>query len=162
LDKEGYRRYLADRENPIPEEEIVETTKVVERFEEFLKQFGKSLDNASAAEVNRFSKMLIDERLNTYTSYVALSRYGFFIKNMDLYLAVLELLDGAEVMNVLNERLGEHIGETKRDEILPKNQLPPLGLPSTEKIEVTREVLKKLNKVLTPEDCKKVLVDVAH
>jgi hypothetical protein len=162
LDKEGYRRYLTDRENPIPEEEIVETTKVVERFEEFLKQFGKSLDNASAAEVNRFSKMLIDERLNTYTSYVALSRYGFFIKNMDLYLAVLELLDGAEVMNVLNERLGEHIGETKRDEILPKNQLPPLGLPSTEKIEVTREVLKKLNKVLTPEDCKKVLVDVAH
>jgi hypothetical protein len=152
LDKEGYRRYLTNRENPIPEE----------RFEEYLKQFGKGFDNASAVEVNKFSKVLIDEGLNTYTSYVALSRYGFFIKNMDLYLAVLEILDGAEVMNVLNERLGEHIGESKRDEILPKDELPPLGLPSAEKIDVTREVLKKMNKILTPEDCKKVLVDVAH
>ncbi|PNX51262.1 MAG: hypothetical protein BV458_11790, partial [Thermoplasmata archaeon M9B2D] len=132
VDKEGYRKYLTDRENPIPEEEIVETTRIVEKFEKFLERFRKSLENASDVEVNKFSKMLIDEGLNTYTSYVALSRYGFFIKNMDLYLAVLELLDGAEVMNVLNERLGEHFGETKRDEILPKDDLPPLGLPSKE------------------------------
>jgi hypothetical protein len=162
LDKEGYRRYLTNRENPIPEEEIVETTKMVERFEEYLKQFGKSLDNASALEVNKFSKVLIDEEMNTYTSYVALSRYGYFIKNTDLYLAVLELLDGAEVMNVLNQRLREHVDVVKRDKILPNKDLPPLGLPSSEKVDVTRQVLKKMNKVLTPDDCKKVLVDVAH
>jgi len=162
VDKEGYRKYLTDRENPIPEEEIVETTRIVEKFEKFLERFRKSLENASDVEVNKFSKMLIDEGLNTYTSYVALSRYGFFIKNMDLYLAVLELLDGAEVMNVLNERLGEHFGETKRDEILPKDDLPPLGLPSKEKVDVTREVLKKMSKVLTFEECKKALADVAH
>jgi len=162
LDKEGYRRYLTDRENPIPEEEIIETTKIVEKFEEYLKQFRKTLDNASALEVNKFSNLLIDEKMNTYTSYVALSRYGYFIKNMDLYLAVLELLDGAEVMNVLSERLEEHVGNAKRDKILPPDKLPPLGLPSSEKIDVTRQVLKRMNKVLTPDDCKKVLVDVAH
>jgi hypothetical protein len=162
LDKDGYRRYLTDRENPIPEEEIVETTNMVQRFEEYLKQFGKSLDNASALELNKFSKVLIDEEMNTYTSYVALSRYGYFIKNMDLYLAVLELLDGAEVMNVLNQRLREHVDVVKRDKILPNKDLPPLGLPSSEKIDVTRQVLKKMNKILTPDECKKVLVDVAH
>ncbi|MFW9957503.1 MAG: hypothetical protein ACFFCT_05495 [Candidatus Odinarchaeota archaeon] len=162
MDKEGYRRYLTDREKPIPEEEIIETTKIVEKFEEYLKQFRKTLDNASALEVNKFSNLLIDEKMNTYTSYVALSRYGYFIKNMDLYLAVLELLDGAEVMNVLSERLEEHVGNAKRDKILPSDKLPPLGLPSSEKIDVTRQVLKRMNKVLTPDDCKKVLVDVAH
>jgi hypothetical protein len=162
MDKEGYRKYLTDREHPIPEPEIVETTEMVERFEIYLKQVGKTLDTATAGEANEFSKLLIDEGLNTYTSYVALSRYGYFIKNMDLYLAVLELLDGAEVMSVLNERLGEHVGEKKRDEILPTDKLPPLGLPSTEKIEVTREILKRMNRLLSPEDCNKVLVDVAH
>ncbi|TFG31826.1 hypothetical protein EU527_11600 [Candidatus Thorarchaeota archaeon] len=162
MDREGYRQYLIDRVQPIPEEEIIETTKMVEKFEEYLKHFGKTLETASATEVNNFTKVLIEEKLNTYTSLVALSRYGNFIKNMDFYLAVLELIDGAEVMNVLNERLGEHIGETKRDEILPKEDLPPLGLPSSQKIDVTRQVLEKMNKVLTPEECKKVLADVAH
>jgi len=162
LDEEGYRRYLTDRENPIPEEEIVETAKIVEKFERFLKRIGKSLENASAVEVNKFSKVLIDEDLNTYTSYVALSRYGFFIKNMNLYLAVLELLDGAEVMNVLNQRLREHVDVVKRDKVLPNKDLPPLGLPSSEKIDITRQVMEKMNGVLTPEECKKVLTDVAH
>ena len=113
-------------------------------------------------EVNKFAKLLIKENLNTYTSLVALSRYGYFIKNMNLYLAVLELIDGAEVMNVLNERLGEHVGEEKRDKILPAENLPPLGLPSIEKIDVTHQVLEKMNKVLTPEECKQVLTDVSH
>jgi hypothetical protein len=162
MDKEGYRKYLTDREYPIPQPEIAEATTVVERFETNLKKVGKTLDTATATEVNEFSKFLIDKGLNTYTSYLALSRYGYFIKNIKLYLAVLELLDGAEVMSVLSERLGEHVGENKRDEILPATQLPPMGLPSKEKVEVTQEVLKKMNKVLSPEDCKKVLVDVAH
>jgi hypothetical protein len=162
LDKEGYRRYLTNRENPISEEETVEAIKIVEKFEEYLKQFGKNLNNASSMEVNMFSRVLIDEGLNTYTSYVALSRYGFFVKNMDLYLAVLELIDGAEVMNVLNQRLREHVDVVKRDKVLPNKDLPPLGLPSSEKIDATRRVLEKMNKVLTPEECKKVLADVAH
>lgn len=162
MDKEGYRMYLTDREQPIPENEIVETTRMVEKFEEYLKEFGKTLDTAAANEVREFTKSLIGEGLNTYTSYVALTRYGYFVKNMNLFLAVLELLDGAEVMNVLNERLGEHVGDAKRDKILPSEKLPPLGLPSSEKTEVTRQVLRKMNKVLTPDECKKVLVDVAH
>ena len=162
MDKEGYQKYLTDREHPIPEEEIVETTRIVEKFEKYLKQYGKTLETASSTETNKFVKLLIDEDLNTYTNLVALSRYGYFIKNMDLYLAVLELIDGAEVMNVLNQRLREHVDVVKRDKILPNKDLPPFGLSSSEKINVTRQVMEKMKKVLTPEECKKVLADVAH
>ena len=159
MDKEGFRKYLTDREQPVPEEQIVENTKMVERFEEFLQQFGKTLETASETEFSKFSKILIEEGLNTYLNYAALSRYAYFIKNMDLYLAI---FDGGEVMNVLHERLGEHVGEEKRDEILPKKGLPPLGIPDTEKMGVTREVMEKMEKVLDPTDCKKILADVAH
>ena len=162
MDKEGYQKYLTDREHPIPEEEIVETTRIVEKFEKYLKQYGKTLETASSTETNKFVKLLIDEDLNTYTNLVALSRYGYFIKNMDLYLAVLELIDGAEVMNVLNQRLREHVDVVKRDKILPNKDLPPFGLSSSEKINATRQVMEKMKKVLTPEECKKVLADVAH
>jgi len=162
MNKEGFRKYLTDREQPIPEDEIIENTKMVERFEEFLKPFGKTLETVAEEEFTRFSKILIEEGSNTYLNYAALSRYAYFIKNMDLYLPVLAIFDGGEVMNVLHERLGEHVGDEKRDEILPKENLPPLGMPDAEKMKVTREVVERMKKILDPSDCKKILADVAH
>ncbi|MHA1936921.1 MAG: hypothetical protein ACXABV_08025 [Candidatus Thorarchaeota archaeon] len=161
MDREGYREYLTDREQPIPEEKIGPAIEMVERFEEFLKKPKKTLETATSSEVNKFSKILIEEKLNTYDSFVALSRYGYFVKNLDLYLAVLELLDGAEVMDVLRERLGEAAGETIRDEVFEGIEAP-LGLPSTEKPAVTKTVLDKMRALVDPEDCKKALVGTAH
>ena len=162
MDQDGFRKYLTDREQPVPEEQIVGNTEMVERFEEFLQQFGKNLETAGEEEFRKFSKILIEENLNTYLNYAAISRYAYFVRNMDLYLPVLAIFDGGEVMNVLHERLGEHVGEEKRDEILPKEDLPPLGMPDTEKMKVTREVVSRMEKVLDPSDCKKILADVAH
>jgi hypothetical protein len=135
---------------------------MVKRFEEFLEQFGKTLETATEEEFTKFSKILIEEGSNTYLNYAALSRYAYFIKNMDLYLPVLGIFDGGEVMNVLHDRLREHVGEEKRDEILPKEDLPPLGMPDIEKMGVTRKIVEKMEKVLDPSDCKKILADVAH
>ncbi|MBE0526376.1 MAG: hypothetical protein IH631_05500 [Candidatus Thorarchaeota archaeon] len=162
MDREGFRKYLTDREQPIPEEEVVENTKMVEKFEEFLKQFAKTLETATREEVERFSKVLIDEGANTYSNFAALSRYAFFVKNMDLFIPVLGIFDGSEVMNVLRERLGEHAGEEIRDKILPEKDLPPLGMPDKEKILVAREIVKKMERILDPAVCKKILADVAH
>jgi len=61
MNKEGFRKYLTDREQPIPEDEIIENTKMVERFEEFLKPFGKTLETVAEEEFTRFSKILIEE-----------------------------------------------------------------------------------------------------
>lgn len=162
MDKDGFRKYLTDRDQPIPEEEIVENTKMVEKFEELLKQLGKTLDTASEEEFTKFSEILIEEGSNTYLNFAALSRYAYFIKNMDLFLPVLGILDGGEVMNVLYERLGEHAGEMKRNEILSKEELPPLGMPNTEKMKFTREIVERMEKTLDSSECKKILADVAH
>ncbi|MGY5880996.1 MAG: hypothetical protein RTV31_12140 [Candidatus Thorarchaeota archaeon] len=162
MDKEGFRKYLTDREQPVPEEQIVANTEMVERFEEFLKPLGKTLETAGEEEFDKFSAILVKEGTNTYLDYAGISRYAFFVKNMNLYLPVLGIFDGGEVMNVLRERLGEHAGEEIRDKILPEKDLPPLGMPDREKILVTREIVKKMQKVLSPADCKKILADVAH
>ncbi|MFW9798531.1 MAG: hypothetical protein ACFFE2_15945, partial [Candidatus Thorarchaeota archaeon] len=53
-------------------------------------------------------------------------------------------------------------GEEIRDKILPKEDLPPLGIPDTEKMKVTQDILQKMEKVLDPSDCKSILADVAH
>ena len=105
MDKDGFRKYLTDRDQPVPEDEIIENIKMVERFEEFLNQSGKTLESAADEEFTRFSKILIEEGANTYLNFAALSRYAFFIENMELFLPVLAIFDGGEVMNVLHERL---------------------------------------------------------
>ena len=162
MDQEGFRKYLTDRDQPIPEDEIVANTEMVERFEEFLKGFDKNLETATEEEIAKFAQVLIDEEANTYLNFAALSRYAFFIKNMEMFLPVLGIFDGSEVMNVLRERLGEHAGEQVRDDILPEKDLPPLGMPDTEKMKITREIVTRMQKILSPEECKKVLADVAH
>ena len=57
MDKEGFRHYLTDREQPVPEEQIVANMKMVERFEEFLKQFDKTLETAGEEEFEKFMEM---------------------------------------------------------------------------------------------------------
>lgn len=162
MDEKGYTEYLTDREQPIPEDEIEQAILIVRQFEAFAEGRGKTLETAGFHELNAFSRVLIGEETNTYENYVALSRYGYFVKNLNLYLAVLELLDGAEVMNVLHERLGEIVGENLRNMILPESRLPPLGLPSIGKIHVTNEVMKKMIDTLDCETCGSVLNAVAH
>ena len=81
MDKEGFRKYLTDREQPVPEEQIIENTKMVERFEEFLKQYGKTLETAAEDEFTKFSEVLMGEGSNTYLNYAAISRYAYFTKN---------------------------------------------------------------------------------
>ena len=161
MDTEGYRKYLTDREQPVPQEKIGPAIEMVKRFEKFIGKSERTLESAIGDDVREFSKILIEEKANTYDNYVALSRYGYFVKNYDLYLAILELLDGAEVMVVLRERLGEVVGEEKRDEVF-KDIESPLGLPSAEKPKITKEVMDRMEKLLAPEDCKKALVGTAH
>ena len=80
MDKEGFRKYLTHREQPIPEEQIIANTAMVEKFEEFLKQFGKTLETAGEDEFDKFSSILVEEGANTYLDYAAISRYAFFVK----------------------------------------------------------------------------------
>ena len=79
MDKEGYRTYLTDRKEPIPEEKIEPAISMIERFEEFVGKAGRTLESATTMDLRNFSKILIEEEANTYDNYLALSRYGFFI-----------------------------------------------------------------------------------
>ena len=162
MDKEGYRRYLTVREHPIPEDIVREAILMVKRFEKFIRKFDKTLETAGSSEVNKFSLVLIGEGANKDDNYIALLRYGFFVKNMELYLAALELLDGAEVMDVLRERLSEMVGNKERDEIFDGVDGPPLGLPSSEKPRVTKKVMDRMESILDLETCQRVLAEVAH
>jgi hypothetical protein len=169
VNREAFRQFL--HENGVPQDKIADFVSIAERFEDFLETSGASqrphtptrhdsLPRGSLAgrdDVGRFSNVLMKDGLNTWDNYLALARYGQFLKNNEVYAAVVELLDGSEVMHSLYEKLGALVGEKTRDDIFSGIDLPPLGIPSSEKPRVTYAVMERLEQRLDPDTCERLL-----
>ncbi len=153
MDKQGFRQFLQERK--IPAEQIEQHLAIAERFEAFA---GAARHQPPTAEdVRAFSALLIAEKLNTLQSYYALIRYGRFTTNKPVIIAAIELIDGAEAMENLRLKLGQQAGEQKRDEVFQGIELPPLGTPLAHLPRVTHAVMGRLEAVVDPETCRKVL-----
>ncbi len=157
MDREGFRQLLQERK--LSEEQIERQISLAERFEGFLKESGpQGLDiPPTRADLQAFSALLIEEKLNTYENYLALVRYGYFTKNNEVYIAAVELIDGSEVLGNLYEKLGQEIGEQKRDQVFAGIELPPLGTPPSQKPRITHAVMERLESLVDPETCKRIL-----
>jgi hypothetical protein len=128
MDREGFRELLKTRK--LSDENIDASIEIAERFEEYLNAFGGTPDEAAAW---KFSKILIQKEQNTYDNLLALGRYGLYIKNNNIYVAILELLDGAEAQPNLYKKVGELFGEAVRDEVFAGIGVSVLGVPLPEK-----------------------------
>lgn len=128
MDRDGFRKLLEARK--VSEDKIEASIGMAERFEAYL---GPLAGEDETASTWKFCKMLIKEKQNTYDNLLALARYGRFIKNNNIFVAILELLDGAEVQSNLYQKVGELFGNHVRDEVFAGIGLSPLGLPTPEK-----------------------------
>jgi hypothetical protein len=128
MDTPAFRKFLETRK--LSEEKIQASIALAERFEAHLQSSGGKPD----AETNQaFCNLLIQEGQNTYDNLFTLARYGRFTKNNEIYVAVLELLDGEEAQPNLYKKVGELFGEAVREEVFAGIGVAPLGIASTEK-----------------------------
>jgi hypothetical protein len=157
MNGEGFSEFLKTRD--LTEDEIESSIDIVERYESFLEGIGsqKTLANSTYQDVQTYSAFLIEQGLNSYENFLALARYGLFIENNDLYLGVLELLDGAEALDNLYKKVGESEGQAIRDEIFEGIELPPLGSPNSGKPRIMQVVMERLEDQLDPITNKRIL-----
>ena len=149
MDRDGFRQMLRDRK--VPEDQLEEHVALAERFAAFASQ------PPAAEDVLAFSAVMIEEGLNDWDKYITLARYARFVQNDEVYVAVVELLDGAEALEGLYEKLGQAVGEQKRDEVFAGIEIPPLGTPNRDKPELTQAVMERLEQLVDPETCRQVL-----
>jgi hypothetical protein len=157
MDRDGFRAFLKERN--LTEQQIEAAISIVERFETFLGEDARSgaLENAAQQDVSGFSAALIADDQNTFDNFVALLRCGAFVENNALYLAALDLIDGAEALENLHRKLGEEIGDSRRDKMFAGVDLPPLGTPNKEKPRLMKTVVDRMKSELDPGTCVKVL-----
>jgi len=152
MDKEGFRTML--RERKLNEETIQASIEVAGKFEEFCEAKKKS---ASTETAWQFSSRLIEEGRNTQENYFALARYGRFMKNNDLFVAFLEMLDGAEAQPRLYDLVAKAFGEAVRDEVFTGIGIAPLGLSAPEKPYYMQPVVERLEGKVGDEKCRRLL-----
>jgi hypothetical protein len=128
MDKEGFQKFLKTRK--MSDEKKEAAISIAERFETYLSASSSKSDLDITWE---FCKTLIDEGQNSYDNLLALARYGRFTKNNSIYVAILEVLDGAEAQPNLYKKVGDLFGEAVRDEAFEGIGLSVLGIPPAEK-----------------------------
>lgn len=144
MDETGFRHYLQTR--GVSEDGIERSVAIAGRFEAFLQDPSRpgSVQNARPDDATAFVARLIQEGTNTYDNLVAIIRYAWFSGNRPVYVATLELVDGAEVFENLHAKLGHELGTSVRDEIFQDVLLPPLGTPTAERPRLTETVIRRL------------------
>ena len=128
MDREGYRELLKMRK--LSDEKIEASIEIADRFESYLRASSKKTDTDKTWE---FCNTLVEEGQNSYDNFLALARYGRFTKNNAIYVAMLELLDGAEAQPNLYKKVGDVFGESVRDEAFAGVGVSVLGVLPPEK-----------------------------
>ena len=154
MDREGFRELLKGRQ--LSEAQIEASIAIAERFEGYIASRDGKPDAATTWE---FCKVLIEERQNTYANLIALARYGRFTRNNDIYVAILEVLDGAEVQPNLYQKVGVLFGSEVRNEVFDGIGISPLGLPPAEKPFDMFPVIDRLVEKVGHEPTRRMLSD---
>jgi hypothetical protein len=152
MDKVGFRALLEKRK--CSETQIEASIAIAEQFEVFLQQPGRE---TSAETAWVFSRLLIAEGNNTEDNYIALIRYCRYIQNNEMFVALLELVDGGEVGGNLYQRMGERFGAELRDEIFAGCGVAPYGIPTPEKPAYLQPVLSRLEARVGEATCQEFL-----
>jgi len=146
------------------QETIRAHVEMVREFEVLLskKDGNRDLSSATVDDLQSFVAQLMKNGSNTWENLLALLRYSRFAENRELEVALLELLDGSDVLENLSETLRHTVGEGKRDEIFKGINLPPLGTHSRDKPKVTQALMRRLETVLGETMCREVLSSGPH
>ena len=162
LDEKGFREFCALLN-------LDETTsrahiRMVEESEAFLKRKdgNRNLGNAALKDLEILVAELMKSKKNTRENFLALLRYSRFAKNREVEIALMERLDGSEVMKRLSETLRQTVGENRHDEIFDGINLPPLGTHSKDKPKTTKKLMERLEAKLGEEECREILLSGPH
>jgi hypothetical protein len=141
MDIDGFIEFLQKRN--LDTEKINTAIDIITDFDKYLSKNEKSIKNATYDDVYNYSAYLIENNKNLYDNYLNLVRFGHYMKNNQLIIASIEIIDGKEVMRNFSKRLTVEFGEEIRNLIFKDIELPPLGSYPQTKPEITTKVMER-------------------
>jgi hypothetical protein len=139
-----FREYLA--EYPYTDEQIAACLDGVRSLEAYLSGLAHpiNLGEATADQVAPFTATMVAQRRNDRQRFVGIYIYAGMIENYDLQVAVLELLDGFEILGNLHRVIGAELGEAAQAEIFADVTLPEIGTTPLDWTRINSVILPRL------------------
>ena len=156
---EGYREYLQGRD--IPADAIEKQISIIGDFVTFLTDLGLKETTAGKEEVERFARRLIADGRNTLENLSSLCDYADWLGHRTLYVALIEVMDCHNALEVLADEIEERHGREVRDRIF-REALPPLGADEKERCAYTRTIMGRMAQQITPEETRDAWFQVQH
>ncbi len=148
----GFRQRLIDL--GLNSVQVESAVLAADRFQEYLDQPDIVQSDETAWT---YSGLMIAEGSNTEANYRALIHYCRFIKDNEMMVAFLELVDGGEVGDRLYRMVGERFGEETRDEVFAGIGVAPYGTPTPQKPAYLQPVIRRLEERLGISLCRDFL-----
>jgi len=159
MDEKGFREYLQKRN--LPQDEIDGHVAFIALMEERLvkKKPSWTFQDLNHCATQEVVDELIDNGENTLPNLLALARYAWHIQNIEMYVALFQMLDGYEAMDNLYQRLGEVVGDDLRDCVFDEMPLPPLGLSRHEKSRYNYQIMRRMDGIFGEASTRDLLQD---
>ncbi|MBN1777910.1 MAG: hypothetical protein JW811_07285 [Clostridiales bacterium] len=151
--------YLRTRN--MDETEIKEQLAAVQAFEGWLSEQGEELATAGKETINRYAGQMIRDGSNTLSNFYALCRYAWWSGLRPQYVALVEVTDCDNGMEVLRDAIKKRHGAELRDRIFIE-PIPPLGAGEAVRLEHTKAVNARMNELLTPGEVHAAWFQVQH
>jgi hypothetical protein len=159
MDEIGFRDILIKR--GLPQEQIDEHVAFISLMENRLagRQPSIAFEDLTHGATQELVDELIDSGENSIQNLLALARYAFLINNMEMYVAIFQMLDGYEAMDNLYQRLSDVVGDDLRDSVFDELPLPPLGLSRHEKSRYNYQIMRRMDEIFGETATRNILQD---
>ncbi len=156
---EEYKGYLQGQglRDDVIEKQLV----IIRDFVEFFTALDLKETGAGKEEVERFARKLIAEDRNTLENLSALRDYVDWLGHRKLYVALIEVMDCHNALEVLADKIEERHGREVRDRIF-REALPLLGADEKERCAYTRTMMEQMAQQITPEETRAAWFQVQH
>lgn len=158
---DGYREHLRDQGTP--EDETERRMAIARDFVAFLAA-GDDLEIPATARrdpVERWARKLIGEGRNTEGSFSAASDFAGWLGDRSLYVAILELTDCYNALEVLADTIAARHGPEMREAIF-RDPLPPLGSDEAERSAYTGVIAARMAERLSSPEVRSAWFQVQH
>jgi hypothetical protein len=120
------------------------------------------LSNGSVKDFQEYVAYLMKEGMNSYDELMAVGRYVYLLDLKEPWIYYAAILGGTSVFPSIRDRLSKIAGSEVCDIIFSQIDVPPLGSDPDKYSEVTFQLMKLLNKELSPEVYRRVLAGNHH
>jgi hypothetical protein len=161
LNQEAFIDYLL-KNNVTKEQALIFLAKLQE-LQEFLKEEDIEINAIPEGKILEYTEILVEKEEETILDLLrAIINYANFTKKYDYIIEVIDIAEGYNAMDNLHQRIAEKHGEEIREEVFKGIIIPPLGVHPDKKPQFTKEIMKRMEKILGVEKTVELLAPCLH